>query len=82
MNGVDVKACGSAAGPSGHGHVKVTFAADGSVIDTKLDKGPSDASTAFIGTPRGDCILDKFRAVHVPAFNGGPITVGKAFTLE
>jgi hypothetical protein len=55
-----------------------------------LDKGPvfeptpgwPAASTVFTGTPRGDCVLEKYRAVHVPPFKGAPISVGKSFLFE
>lgn len=75
LGSVDLKVCSSATGPSGAGHIVVTFVPDGSVSDTRLDKGP-------IGTPRGDCVLKQFRTAHVPSFDGTPVTVGKAFTLE
>jgi hypothetical protein len=80
---VDISMCRAAAGPSGRGHVKVTFVADGSVSAAVLDKrGPTETPIDFSGTPRGDCILEKFRAVKVPPFIKAPVSVGKAITLE
>ncbi len=84
LGSVDLTACRAAAGPSGRGHVKLTFAPDGSVTASSLDSaGPVTSTANFAGTPRGDCVLEKFRAVRVPAFDaGGPVSVGKTFTLE
>ncbi len=80
---VDVSACRAAAGPSGKGHVKVTFAPDGSVSAARFDKGePNDTTVDFGRTPRGDCILERFRAATVPAFTKSPVAVGKTITLE
>ncbi len=83
LGAVDISMCRAAAGPSGRGHVKLTFAADGSVSAAKLDTaGLSDAPVDFSGTPRGDCILERFRAVKVPPFIKAPVSVGKSITLE
>jgi len=56
--------------------VKITFAPNGSVSAAVIDSGP------FNGTPVGGCIVGKFRGPHIPAFGGGPITVGKSFTIN
>jgi hypothetical protein len=56
--------------------VKITFAPNGSVSSAVVDGGP------FPGTPVGGCIAGKFRGAHVPAFGGGPVSVGKSFTIN
>jgi len=72
---VSVASCKKPDGPSGDGHVLVTFGPSGSVDSAVVDRG------SMVGTPTGGCIAGKFRAVRVPAFSGGPMRVGKSFTL-
>jgi predicted Zn finger-like uncharacterized protein len=76
LGGINVGACKKGDGPTGSGHVRVTFAPNGSVSSAVIDSGP------FPGTSVGGCIAGKFRGAHVPAFAGGPVTVGKSFTLN
>ena len=76
LGGVNVQSCKKPDGPTGSGHVKITFAPNGSVSSAIVDGGP------FPGTPVGGCIAGKFRGAHVPAFGGGPVSVGKSFTLN
>ena len=76
IGAVNVQSCAKPGGPTGAGHVKITFAPNGSVSAAVIDSGP------FNGTPVGGCIVGKFRGPHVPAFGGGPITVGKSFTIN
>ncbi len=76
IGAVNVQSCAKPGGPTGAGHVKITFAPNGSVSAAIIDSGP------FNGTPVGGCIVGKFRGPHVPAFGGGPITVGKSFTIN
>ncbi len=76
LGGVNVQSCKKPDGPTGSGHVKITFAPNGSVSSAVVDGGP------FPGTPVGGCIAGKFRGAHVPAFGGGPVSVGKSFTLN
>ncbi len=71
-----VQSCKKPGGPTGSGHVKITFAPNGSVSAAIVDGGP------FPGTPVGGCIAGKFRGAHVPAFSGGSVTVGKSFTIN
>ncbi len=74
------------------GHVKVTFAPSGEVTSVKidgpiesarLDSDPSSthASAHDAGASEARCIIAAFSAVHVPPFSGGPITVGKTFSV-
>ena len=76
LGGVSVQSCKKPDGPTGSGHVKITFAPNGSVSSAVVDGGP------FPGTPVGGCIAGKFRGAHVPAFSGGPVSVGKSFTIN
>jgi len=76
IGSVNVQSCAKPGGPTGAGHVKITFAPNGSVSAAVIDSGP------FNGTPVGGCIVGKFRGPHIPAFGGGPITVGKSFTIN
>jgi len=76
IGSVNVQSCAKPGGPTGGGHVKITFAPNGSVSAAVIDSGP------FNGTPVGGCIVGKFRGPHVPPFGGGAITVGKSFTIN
>ena len=76
IGAVNVQSCAKPGGPTGSGHVKITFAPNGSVSTAVIDSGP------FNGTPVGGCIVGKFRGPHVPPFGGGAITVGKSFTIN
>jgi predicted Zn finger-like uncharacterized protein len=76
IGSVNVQSCAKPGGPTGGGHVKITFAPNGSVSAAVIDSGP------FPGTPVGGCIVGKFRGPHVPPFSGGAITVGKSFTIN
>jgi hypothetical protein len=76
LGGVNVQSCKKSDGPTGSGHVTVTFGPDGSVQSAVVDSGP------FPGTPVGGCIAGKYRGAHVPAFGGAPVRVGKSFTLN
>jgi predicted Zn finger-like uncharacterized protein len=76
LGGVNVSSCKKPDGPSGAGHVTVTFGPDGSVQTAVVDSGP------FPGTPVGGCIAGKYRGAHVPPFGGAPVRVGKSFTIN
>ena len=58
---VNVASCRKADGPTGSGHVKVTFAPNGSVQSAVVDAPP------FAGTPVGGCVGGKFRGARIPA---------------
>lgn len=68
--------CSKPGGPTGAGHIKVTFDITGHVTSTDLDSGP------FAGTAVGVCIQARFHEAHIAPFSGGPVTVGKAFTIR
>ena len=76
LGNVDVQSCKKAGGPTGSGHVNVTFAPTGEVSSAVVDSGP------YPGTAVGGCVAGKFRGAHVPAFSGAPVTVGKSFTID
>jgi hypothetical protein len=52
----------------------VTFSAAGTV-ETATLRPP------FAGTDVGACVARNFGSAHVPAFNGGRISVGKTFVV-
>jgi hypothetical protein len=70
------QACKKSDGPTGNGHVKVTFAPNGSVTTVDVDAPP------YSGTAVGGCVAAKFRAARVPPFSGSPVSVGKSFTIN
>jgi hypothetical protein len=72
---VDLAGCKRADGPTGAGHLKVTFQPSGSVSAV-------DVEAPYAGTAEGACIAQRLRGASVPAFAGGPLTVGKSFTIE
>lgn len=76
LGNVNVQSCKKADGPTGSGHVKVTFEPNGSVSTAIVDSGP------YPGTPVGGCIAGKYRAAHIPAFSGAAVSVGKSFTIN
>ncbi len=49
---------------------------DGGVSSVRVDRAP------FEDTVVGLCIAERFRGVRVPAFEGPPVTAGKAFRLD
>jgi hypothetical protein len=76
LGSINVATCRAPNGPSGAGHVTVTFENDGTVSKSVVDAGP------FPGTAVGGCIAALFRTAAVPPFAGAPVHVGKSFTLE
>ncbi len=73
--GVNVASCKRADGPTGSGHVKVTFQPSGSVSAV-------DVEAPYSGTAVGACVAQRYRGVSVPAFSGGSLSVGKSFSIE
>ena len=82
--------CTGVEGPLGRYHVKTTFAPDGTVKEVVFDEkgyhagtgAPETVSTAVAATPRGECVLGKFRELRIPPFSGGPVSVGKMLSLQ
>ncbi|HRG97403.1 MAG TPA: zinc-ribbon domain-containing protein [Polyangiaceae bacterium] len=75
LNSVNIAGCKKPDGPTGAGHVTVTFGPSGTVTTAVVDGGD------FPGTPVGGCIAGKYRSAHVPPFSGSPVKVGKSFNL-
>jgi len=71
-----VGSCKKPGGPTGDGHVSITFSPSGSVVSAIVDQPP------FAGTAVGGCVAGKFRGAHVPAFAGGNLTIGKRFSIN
>jgi hypothetical protein len=76
LSSVDVQACKRAKGPTGGGHVVVTFGSSGTATTAAVDKAP------YVGTAVGQCIAKKYKQAKVPAFQGVPVTVGKTFKID
>lgn len=75
LKSVNLARCKKPKGPSGDGHVIVTFAPAGSAQEAVVDQAP------FAGTKVGKCIASEYRKAKVPAFDGAAISVGKKFQL-
>jgi hypothetical protein len=76
LGSVNVAGCKKSDGPTGAGHVRITFAPNGTVQSAVVDQPP------FAGTSVGGCVAGKFRSAHIPPFAGSPVGVGKGFTIE
>jgi predicted Zn finger-like uncharacterized protein len=76
LGSISVSGCKKSDGPTGSGHIKITFAPNGSVQSAVVDQPP------FAGTAVGGCVAGKFRSAHIPAFAGAPVPVGKSFVVE
>lgn len=76
LKSVSLARCKKPKGPTGDGHVIVTFAPRGSASDAVVDQAP------FAGTKVGKCIASEYRKVKVPPFNGAAVSVGKKFKIE
>lgn len=72
---VNVASCKRGDGPTGAGHVRVTFQPSGTAMAVDLD-------APYAGTATGTCVAQRYRGASVPAFAGGPISVGKTFAIE
>ncbi len=68
--------CKKGDGPTGTGRVVVLFAPSGAAQSATISGPP------FEGTPTGNCVAGRFRAVRVPAFSGSPFSVSKSFTIN
>jgi predicted Zn finger-like uncharacterized protein len=76
LGAVNLSSCKKEGGPTGSGHVKVTFQPNGTVSTVEVDQPP------FQGTSVGGCIAGKYRGVKIPPFSGSPVGVGKSFVLN
>ena len=64
-------------GPTGVARVEVTFASSGEVTDA----GFADPGSLG-GTAVGECILEKFRQLRMPPFEGKAVHVKKAIQVQ
>jgi hypothetical protein len=64
-------------GPSGSGRVVVVFEPSGATQSTTLVSGPP-----FEGTKTADCVVKRFKEVHISPFDGPPFSVNKAFRIQ
>lgn len=71
-----VQICKADGGPTGAGHVTLTFGTNGRVQSAVADQPP------FADTPTGVCVAGKFSEARVPPFTGVAVKVGKNFTIE
>ena len=73
---VSILPCKQSKGPSGDGHIVVTFAPTGEVQEATVDRDP------FKNTAVGRCIAMQYKHARVPKFAGAPVTVGKSFHID
>jgi len=71
-----LESCKRPGGPTGEGHISITFSPSGTVKAAVVDQPP------YAGTAVGGCIAGKFRSAHVPPFAGGDMPVGKRFSIN
>jgi hypothetical protein len=69
-------ACRQPDDPTGVARITVTFASSGRVTSARVSGPP------FQGTPTGSCIATAFRGVHVPPFEGDPVSVTSTVTIR
>ena len=72
---LNYQVCAQPGGPSGPGHVTVTFDPSGVAASTSVDSPP------FAGTSTGACIAAAFGTARIPPFGGAPVRIGKSFIL-
>jgi hypothetical protein len=70
------KGCRDATSPTGVARVAITIAPSGDVSGAVVQGPP------FAHTMEGECIAAKFRAIHVPPFNGDSINVRRSVSLQ
>lgn len=77
LDTVHLSDCVDASHKPGFGHVRLLLVSSGVVGSAMVDQGP------YATTSEGRCIEDRYRAVLVPAWHGGPSrVVGKAFDVH
>jgi hypothetical protein len=72
----DLQKCRVPSVPRGEGHVIITYEPSGVASFANVDRGP------WLGTPTAKCLAEQFKKTKVPAFKGGPVTVGKVFRFD
>ncbi|MFO0756765.1 MAG: hypothetical protein U0359_09750 [Byssovorax sp.] len=71
-----VKSCNAPGGVGRTTKIQITFEPSGAVRSAVL-QDPSLAQTRA-----GACVAARFRDLHIPAFDGGPVTVSKSFSVD
>lgn len=72
---VPIQACVIPNGPSGPGHVTVTFEPTGNVSSAAVDAPP------YAGTVAGQCLAMVYGGAWVKPFAGAPVKIGMIFSL-
>lgn len=67
--------CGTPSGPTGRGRAVITVSPSGSVSSVSI-------APPFSGTAVGSCAAAAFRAVTLPPFTGGSMTLSKSFDIR
>ena len=76
LGAVSLLPCKQSKGPTGDGHIVVTFAPSGEAHDAVVDRPP------YKETAVGRCIAGQYKHVKVPKFSGPPVSVGKTFHMD
>jgi hypothetical protein len=76
LGSVSILPCKQSKGPTGEGHIVVTFSPTGEVQDVNVDRDP------YKNTAVGRCIAGQYKRAHVPKFGGPAVSVGKTFRLD
>jgi predicted Zn finger-like uncharacterized protein len=76
LNATDITTCKRPNGPTGSGHVTVTFEPNGTASAAFVD------TATFAATTTGRCIAQAYRSAKVPPFSGSSLSVGKTFSLD
>ena len=70
------KTCGApSGGPRGEGHLRMTFANEGTVQSVEID-------APFADTEAGRCVEREMTRVVLPRFDGEPVAVKKTFVVD
>ena len=73
---VNLAICKKPKGPTGEGHVVVTFAPTGKATAATVD------SPTFARTKVGKCIEKEYGKLKVSPFTGDSVSIGKKFKIE
>jgi hypothetical protein len=69
------RSCAVPGGPIGQGRARITFAPDGSMASIEIEP-------PFADTEVGRCVSREMSRVSLPAFEGGPVSLGKHFEIR
>jgi hypothetical protein len=68
------RTCALPGGPAGNGRARITFAPDGAISSLEIEP-------PFADTEVGRCVAREMSRVSLPAFDGGPVSLGKHFDI-